>query len=89
MNINKQLQILQLGPFIGRPHSGIDVGLLQFPFGLPSRVPSRIPQDARNICRVLIELARRKKPLLPTTTVNIQRRWRWMGKAGKVTEAEL
>jgi hypothetical protein len=35
MNINKQLQILQLEPFIGRPHSGIDVGLLRLPLGLP------------------------------------------------------
>jgi hypothetical protein len=30
MNICKQLQTLQLEPFIGRPHSGIDVGLLRF-----------------------------------------------------------
>lgn len=66
MNINKQLQALQLDPFIGRPHSGID--------------------DARNICRVLMELARRRKPLLPTTTVNIRKRWKWMGKAGKITQ---
>jgi len=64
MNISKQLQVLQLGPFIGRPHSGIE--------------------DARNICRVLIELARRGRPLLPTTTVNVRKRWKWMGKAGKI-----
>jgi len=67
-NINRQLQVLQLEPFIGRPHSGID--------------------DARNISRVLIELARRM-PLLPTTTVNVRKRWKWMGKAGIITEAEL
>jgi hypothetical protein len=35
MNISKQLQVLQLGAFIGRPHSGIDVGLMRFPLGLP------------------------------------------------------
>lgn len=35
MNINRQLQVLQLEPFIGRPHSGIDVGLLLSPLGLP------------------------------------------------------
>lgn len=34
MNINKQLQLLQLEPFIGRPHSGIDVGPTWFPLGL-------------------------------------------------------
>lgn len=49
----------------------------------------RIWQDARNICRVLIELARRGKPLLPTTTVNVRKRWKWMSKAGKITEVEL
>ncbi|KAF9792345.1 ribonuclease H-like domain-containing protein [Thelephora terrestris] len=69
MNISKQLQVLQLGAFIGRPHSGID--------------------DARNISRVLIELARRSRPLLPTTVVNVRRRWKWMGRAGKIIEAEL
>lgn len=35
MNINKQLQVLQLDPFIGRPHSGIDVRLLRLPLGPP------------------------------------------------------
>lgn len=34
MNISKQLQVLQLEPFIGRPHSGIDVGFPPFLLGL-------------------------------------------------------
>jgi len=68
MNINRQLQLLQLEPFIGRPHSGID--------------------DARNICRVLMELARRGRPLLPTTIVNVRKRWKWMGKGGRITLRE-
>jgi len=69
MNIDKQLQVLQLEPFIGRPHSGID--------------------DARNVSRVLMELARRGRPLLPTANVNVRKRWKWMGKAGELTEADL
>jgi len=35
MNIDKQLQLLQLEPFIGRPHSGIDVGMAWLPLALP------------------------------------------------------
>ena len=43
-------------------------------------------QDARNVCRLLIELARRGWRLEPNTRINPNRRWPWMGKRGKVLE---
>ncbi|PIL23802.1 hypothetical protein GSI_13553 [Ganoderma sinense ZZ0214-1] len=42
--------------------------------------------DARNICRLLIELARRGWRLEPNTRINPNRRWPWMGKRGNVLE---
>ncbi|KAM5539082.1 hypothetical protein V8D89_007305 [Ganoderma adspersum] len=42
--------------------------------------------DARNVCRLLIELARRGWRLEPNTRINPNRRWPWMGKRGKVLE---
>ncbi|KAI1787933.1 ribonuclease H-like domain-containing protein [Ganoderma leucocontextum] len=42
--------------------------------------------DARNVCRLLIELARRGWRLEPNTHINPNRRWPWMGKRGKVLE---
>ncbi|KAI0708969.1 ribonuclease H-like domain-containing protein [Earliella scabrosa] len=42
--------------------------------------------DTRNICRLVIELARRNWRLEPNTSINPNRRWPWMGKRGKVLE---
>ncbi|TBU48003.1 ribonuclease H-like domain-containing protein [Dichomitus squalens] len=42
--------------------------------------------DTRNICRLVIELARRGWRLEPNTAINPNRRWPWMGKRGKVLE---
>ncbi|KAI0807231.1 ribonuclease H-like domain-containing protein [Fomes fomentarius] len=42
--------------------------------------------DTRNICRLVIELARRGWKLEPNTSINPNRRWPWMGKRGKVLE---
>ncbi|TFK90933.1 hypothetical protein K466DRAFT_573941 [Polyporus arcularius HHB13444] len=42
--------------------------------------------DTRNICRLVVELARRGWKLQPNTSINPNRRWPWMGKRGKVLE---
>ncbi|KAI0721557.1 ribonuclease H-like domain-containing protein [Cerioporus squamosus] len=42
--------------------------------------------DTRNICRLVVELARRGWKLQPNTPINPNRRWPWMGKRGKVLE---
>lgn len=43
-------------------------------------------QDARNIARIIIELARRGVRLVPNTPIWPDRRWPWMGKSGQVLE---
>lgn len=45
--------------------------------------------DARNISRILIELANRNVRLVPNATINPNRRWNWMGKKGVVIEDAL
>ncbi|KAI0928325.1 hypothetical protein AcV5_005929 [Taiwanofungus camphoratus] len=40
--------------------------------------------DARNITRILVELAKRGLKLEPNTAINPNRRWPWMGKRGKI-----
>ncbi|KAF8136290.1 ribonuclease H-like domain-containing protein [Boletus edulis] len=42
--------------------------------------------DARNIARIVIELARRGIRLEPNTPINPKRRWQWMGRPGEVLE---
>ncbi|KAI0670592.1 ribonuclease H-like domain-containing protein [Trametes maxima] len=42
--------------------------------------------DTRNICRLVVELARRGWKLEPNTPINPNRRWPWMGKRGRVLE---
>ncbi len=48
--------------------------------------PLWVLQDTRNICRLVVELARRGWKLEPNTSINPNRRWPWMGKRGKVLE---
>lgn len=48
-----------------------------------------LPQDTRNIARVMTELARRGVRLEPKTSINPNRRWNWMGKSGVVLEHTL
>ncbi|KZT11478.1 uncharacterized protein LAESUDRAFT_734322 [Laetiporus sulphureus 93-53] len=66
LTIPRQLQVLGLGPFEGRQHSGID--------------------DARNIARILIELAKRGVRIQTNTTINPNKRWPWMGRRGKILD---
>ncbi|KAG6376087.1 hypothetical protein JVT61DRAFT_2058 [Boletus reticuloceps] len=47
---------------------------------------SHTNQDARNIARIVIELARRGIRLEPNTRINPKRRWQWMGRPGEVLE---
>jgi len=68
-NIEAQLLFLELAPFDGRQHSGID--------------------DARNIARVVVELARRGVRLVPNTEIQPGRRWPWMGRSGQILEQNL
>jgi len=43
--------------------------------------------DARNIARILSELARRGNRLEPNAVIHTNRRWKWMGKnTGEVLE---
>ncbi|THV07453.1 hypothetical protein K435DRAFT_257846 [Dendrothele bispora CBS 962.96] len=72
-NIRGQLAALDL-KFQGRLHSGID-----FCF----------PQDARNVSRIVTELARRGVKLQPNLTVTRRKRFNWMGRAGQVREEEM
>lgn len=45
--------------------------------------------DARNIARILAELARRGVRLAPNTSIKSNRRWHWMGRPGEVREELL
>ncbi|KAJ8587996.1 hypothetical protein M405DRAFT_793677 [Rhizopogon salebrosus TDB-379] len=45
--------------------------------------------DARNIARILAELARRGVRLVPNTSIRPNRRWHWMGRPGEVREELL
>lgn len=91
-NIENQLRFLDLAPFQGRQHCGIDVCT-------PAAVPhvTEIPnhpfppflQDSRNIARIIIELARRGVGLVPNTPIKPGRRWPWMGRSGQVLEQYL
>jgi len=42
--------------------------------------------DSRNLTKVVAELARRDVCLRPNTTIQPNRRWRWMGKHGQILE---
>jgi len=42
--------------------------------------------DARNIARIVTELARRSVRLQPNIIINPNRRWQWMGKSGEVLD---
>ena len=91
-NLAGQLEALNMGKFQGRQHSGIDVSLGY----APSRARSYTDcfllggciQDATNVARILIELARRDVLLemndnLPPATN--PKRYNWMGeKPGQV-----
>ena len=46
-------------------------------------------KDARNIARIVAELARRDVCLEPNCVVDSRRRWHWMGKRGKILEDTL
>ncbi|KAF7295112.1 Exonuclease domain-containing protein [Mycena indigotica] len=45
--------------------------------------------DARNLGRILTELAVEGVQLRPNTSVNLRRRWPWMGKFGQVLEDHI
>ncbi|KAJ7063100.1 ribonuclease H-like domain-containing protein, partial [Mycena amicta] len=45
--------------------------------------------DARNLGRILQQLAVEHVQLQPNTKVNLRRRWPWMGKAGQILEDRL
>jgi len=45
--------------------------------------------DARNIARIVAELARRGVCLEPNCVVDPRRRWHWMGKRGEILEDTL
>lgn len=47
--------------------------------------------DARNVSRIVVELARRGMRLRPNTPINPNRRWPWMGRSGsgKVLEDRI
>jgi 3'-5' exoribonuclease 1 len=84
-NIENQLRFLDLAPFEGRQHSGIDVSFFLSPeMGTISQL--LLPQDSRNIARIIIELARRGVRLVPNTPIRLERRWPWMGRSGQILE---
>ncbi|KAJ2917626.1 hypothetical protein MD484_g2804, partial [Candolleomyces efflorescens] len=87
-NIAAQLKALGLQAFQGREHSGIDVSAADYEHILNSQlILFFVPiQDARNLARIVTELARRGIPLTPNTLVKPNRRWSWMGKRGQVLE---
>jgi 3'-5' exoribonuclease 1 len=87
MGIPLQLQALGLPSFEGRQHSGIDVrsaisSILSYALTL-------LTQDARNIARIVAELARRGVCLEPNCIIDPRRRWHWMGKRGEILEYTL
>jgi 3'-5' exoribonuclease 1 len=90
-NIESQLRFLDLAPFEGRQHCGIDVSLTVgiAHFCRFSIWHSPTPQDSRNIARIIIELARRGVRLTPNTPIQPGRRWPWMGKSGQILESYL
>ncbi|EKM55686.1 uncharacterized protein PHACADRAFT_256486 [Phanerochaete carnosa HHB-10118-sp] len=45
--------------------------------------------DTRNVARIITELARQGMPLKPNTSINLHRRWSWMGRNGKVLEGHV
>lgn len=45
--------------------------------------------DTRNVARIITELARRGMPLRPNTSINLHRRWSWMGRNGRVLEEQV
>jgi len=45
--------------------------------------------DARNIARIVAELARRGVCLKPNCIINSRRRWHWMGRRGEILEHTL
>jgi 3'-5' exoribonuclease 1 len=84
-NIESQLRFLDLAPFEGRQHCGLDVWvpIIVAPFFVEF---SNCPQDSRNVARIIIELARRGVRLVPNTPIQPGRRWPWMGKPGQILE---
>lgn len=64
MTIDAQLALLDLYPFQGMKHCGMD--------------------DARNIARILKELAHRGLILSANTQMSFKKRWWWMGRKGVV-----
>lgn len=91
MGIPLQLQALGLPSFQGRQHSGIDVRNTTFnvlKYALIF-ILFLFPQDARNIARIVAELARRGVRLQPNCIIDPRRRWHWMGKQGEILEYTL
>lgn len=86
LSIPRQLEVLSLSPFEGRQHSGIDVSFRPLCYFELNHVAilNFYLQDARNITRILVELAKRGLKLEPNTAINPNRRWPWMGKRGKI-----
>jgi hypothetical protein len=76
--------------FISRRLKGVNIvaltlAAMPFTFLVISDYHS-LPQDARNISRILAALAKRGERLVPNMTINPRRRWPWMGKKGKILE---
>jgi hypothetical protein len=83
LTIPRQLRALSLAPFKGRQHSGIDVSspVIAFPMQSNDMV---VTQDARNISRILAELARRGVALETNLIIRPNKRWFWMGRDGNI-----
>ena len=92
-NIENQLRFLDLAPFQGRQHCGIDVrasaAIPHLTEILNHPIPPPFLQDSRNIARIIIELARRGVRLVPNTPIQPGRRWPWMGRSGQILEQYL
>lgn len=66
--------------FEGREHSGIDVSMCRWMGHIFKRI-----QDARNIARIVIELAARGVDLKENLDISSTRRYSWMGPNGTIT----
>ncbi len=62
------------------------VRVLPFKYEMGMLNLSTNEQDARNIARILIELAKRGVRLQINTTINPNKRWPWMGRRGKILD---
>lgn len=97
--IPQMLEMLQLGEFEGRRHSGLDVSGLKLALGQQINLllrerdygPLIRIQDAGNVARILIALAEKNVLVEPNGRLHHHknaRKWPWMGEPGVVVWEE-